>query len=159
MTDTSLVANAQALPESNPDADAELISDVSTLKKHAAVMLVIREPKPKTGNSIYDEAMPGEEYNDLLELLSDELHRLREKIVDTRLKTNEGIKAKLSAAMTIFELDEDPYLFQGRGSLASLLLSINMDMVNLDAANTAAFEAMAQTMTPPMETVVSLADA
>lgn len=152
MTDTSVVASVQALPESTINLDADLISDVAELTEHASVMKVINHPK----KSIYDEELEGDSYENLLYRLSDEIGRLREKISGQRSKKIDGVRAKVSALMVELEIDgEDTPLRVGNGSVDKLLYSIHLDMVTLNDANTAAIKAMAQAMTPPVETTVS----
>jgi hypothetical protein len=147
MPNATVGANAQALPEPNTDPDAELISDVAELHRHAKVLMGINEPK----KGLYDEALSVESYEDLLSYLSDELWWLREKISGTRASTNMGAKAKLSAAMIEFELDEHPYLFLGPGSFDDLLRSIHLDMLALDAENTAALAARRSALLEPVD--------
>ena len=138
MTDATVAANARSLPEATINPDAELISDVAQLRKHADVMMVLREPQ----KMLYDEVLKVKRYEKLLERLSGELCRLREKICGTRATTNASAKAKLSAAMIAFELDDDPYLYHGAGSFDAFLRSLHLDMRALDAQNTTMFEAM-----------------
>lgn len=156
MTDATVAANARSLPEATINQDAELISDVGKPTKYASVMMVINQPE----KSIFDEELEGDSYENILCRLSDEIKQLREKISGPRSKTMDGVRAKLSAVMVALELDgEDAPLFFGNGSVDKLLHSIHLDMVALNDANTAAIKAMAQTLTPPIETMVSLVDA
>jgi hypothetical protein len=97
-----------------------------------------------------------QKYEKLLERLSGEIWRLREKISGTRARANVGVGAKLLAATIEFKLDEDPYLFMGPGSFDDLLRSIHLDILALSAENIAAHAAIRRVH---MEAMVSPAAA